>query len=57
MSISNNDKDNARDFIEGKHSNGVSWDDLKTVNFHPFALIYPDDDAARFNSFSEMMLI
>lgn len=55
MSISNNDKDNARNFIEGKHSNGVSWEDLKTVNFHPFALIYPDDDAARFNSFSEMM--
>ncbi|MBJ7616871.1 hypothetical protein [Weissella confusa] len=49
MSISNNDKDKARDYIEAKHSNGVSWDDLKKVNFHPFSKFVPQEGIERFN--------
>lgn len=55
MSISNNDKDKARDYIEAKHSNGVSWDDLKKVNFHPFSKFVPQEGIERFNDFAETL--
>lgn len=52
MSISNNDKDNARDFIEKNRASGVEWEDLKIVNFMPYTK-YAQTEAERFTVLTE----